>query len=84
MDTQLSYSRSCLDTIHSNYRRVVLSSTQDFLLDFTLDGLPELGYSFREILLVAPFEKSPKLIIFHQILHSEFTGLIKNIFRLQV
>ena len=68
-------------TIHSNYRQVVLSSTLDFLLVSTLDGLPELGSSFIEIFLEAPFEKSPKLIIFHPILHSEFTGLIENILR---
>ena len=52
-------------TIHSNYRQVVLSSTLDFSLVFTLDGLPELGSSFKEIFL----EKN-------QILHSEFTELI--------
>ena len=61
-------------TIHSNYRQVVLSSTLDFSLVFTLDGLPELGSSFKEIFLVALFEKN-------QILHSEFTELIENIFR---
>ena len=60
---------------------MVLSSTLHFLLAFALDGLPELGSSFKEIFLVAPFEKSPKLIIFHYILHSEFTGVIENIFR---
>ena len=67
-------------TIHSNYRQVVLSSTLDFLLVFTVDGLPELRSSFKEIFLVTPFEKNPKLIVFHQILHSEFTELIENIF----
>ena len=61
-------------TIHSNYGQVVLSSTLDFSLVFTLDGLPELGSSFKEIFLVALFEKN-------QILHSEFTELIENIFR---
>ena len=35
-----------LPTIHSNYRQVVLSSTVDFLLVFSLDGLPALGSSF--------------------------------------
>ena len=57
---------------------MVLSSTLDFLLVFTLDGLPELVSSFKEIFLVAPFEISPELIIFHHILYSEFTGLNEN------
>ena len=47
------------NTIHSNYRPVVLSSTLDFLLVLTLDGLFELGSSFKEIFLVAPYEKNP-------------------------
>ena len=68
-------------TIHSNYRQVVLSSTLDFLLVFTLDGLPELGSSFKEIFLVAPFEKNPKLIVFSLILKSEFLGLLEDLFR---
>ena len=38
---------------------MVLSSTLDFLLVLTLDGLPELGSSFKEIFLVAPFETRP-------------------------
>ena len=50
-----------IPTIHSNYRQVVLSSTLDFLLVFTLDGLPELGSSFKEIFFVAPFEKNSKI-----------------------
>jgi len=47
-----------MSTIHSNYRQVALSSTLDILLVFTLDGLPELGSSFKEIFFEAPFEKS--------------------------
>ena len=50
-----------VDTIHSNYRQVVLSSTMNFLLVFTLNGLPELGSSFKEIFLVAPFENKSKI-----------------------
>ena len=69
------------NSIRSNYRQVVFSITLNFPLVFTQDGLPELGSSFIEIFLEAPFEKSPKLIIFHPILHSEFTGLVENIFR---
>ena len=68
-------------TTHSNYRQVVLSGTLDFLLVFTLDGLRGLGSSYKKMFLVAPFEKSPKFMIFHQILYSEFTRLIENIFR---
>ena len=68
-------------TIHSNYGQVVLSSTLDFSLVFTLDGLPELGSSFKEIFLVALFEKNPKLIIFHSILHPDSRGLLENLFR---
>ena len=52
---------SVFNTIHSNYRQVVLSSTLDFLLVFTLDGLPELGSSFKEIFLVAASEKKSKI-----------------------
>ena len=55
------------------------SSTLDFLLLFLLDELPELGSSFKEIFLVAHFDKSLKLITFHYILHSEFTGLTENV-----
>ena len=64
-----------------SFNYAAVCSTLDSLLVFTLDGLSELGSSLKEIFLVAPFEKSPKLIIFQQILHSEFTGLIENIFR---
>ena len=49
------------------------SSTLDFLLVHTQDRLPELVSNFKEIFLVAPFEKNPKLIIFHPILHTDFT-----------
>ena len=68
-------------TIRSNYRQVVLGSTLDFLLVYTQDGLPELGSSFKEIFLVALFEKNPKLIIFHSILHPDSRGLLENLFR---
>ena len=68
-------------TIRSNYRQVVLSSTLDFLLVYSLDGLPELVSSFKEIFHVAPFEKNPKLIIFHLPLHSKFIGLLESLFR---
>ena len=71
-------------TIPSNYRQVVLSSTLYFLLAFALDGLPELGSSFKEIFLVALFEKNPKLIIFHSMLHLDFRGLLENLFRLHI
>ena len=69
------------DTIRSNYRQVVLRSTLDFLLVYTQDGLPELGSSFKEIFLVALFEKNPKLIIFHLTLHLKFIGLLESLFR---
>ena len=68
-------------TIRSNYRQVVFSITLNFPLVFTQDGLPELGSSFEEIFLVAPFEKNPKLIIFYPILHLDFRGLLENLFR---
>ena len=68
-------------TIHPNYRQAVFSITLNFPLEFTQDGLPELGSSFKEIFLVAPFEKNPKLIVFHPILHLDFTGLLENLFR---
>ena len=42
-------------TIHPNYRQAVFSITLNFPLEFTQDGLPELGSSFKEIFLVAPF-----------------------------
>ena len=51
-------------TIRSNYRQVVLFSTSDFLLLYTLDGLPHLEYTFKEIFHVAPFEKNPNLWFF--------------------
>ena len=70
-----------LPTIRSNYRQVVFSSTLDFLLVHTQDRLPELVSNFKEIFLVAPFEKNPKLITFHPILHTDFTGLLENLFR---
>ena len=54
-------------TIHSNYRQVVLSSTLDFLLVFTLDRIPELGSSFKEIFLVALFKRNPKLMIWKKV-----------------
>ena len=44
---------------------MVFYSTLDFWLVFTLDRLSELGSSFKEIFLLAPFERSPKLMIFH-------------------
>ena len=65
-------------TIHSNYRQVVLRSTLDFLLVYTQNGLLELGSSFKEIFLVAPFEKNPKLTIFYPVLHTDFRGLLKT------
>ena len=68
-------------TIRSNYRQVVLRSTLDFLLVYTQDGLPELGSSFKEIFLVALFEKNPKLIISHLTLHLEFIELLECLFR---
>ena len=68
-------------TIRLNYRQVVFLSTRDFLLVYTQDGLPELGSSFKEIFLVALFDKNPKLIIFHCKLHPDFRGLLKNLFR---
>ena len=58
-----------------------LSSTLDFPLVLTQDGLPELGSSFKEIFLVTLFEKNPKLIIFHPILHPDFRGVLENLFR---
>ena len=69
------------DTIRSNYRQVVFSITLNFPLVFTQDGLPEQGSSFKEIFLVALFEKNPKLIICHLILHPDFRGLLENLFR---
>ena len=60
-----------LSTVRPNYRQVVFSITLNFSLVFTQDGLPELGFSFKEIFLVALFEKNPKLIIFHSILHPD-------------
>ena len=69
------------DTIHPNYRQAVFSITLNFPLEFTQDGLPELGSSFKEIFLVALFEKNPKLIIFHSILHPDSRGLLENLFR---
>ena len=57
------------------------SITLNFSLVFTQDGLPELGSSFKEIFLVALFEKNPKLIIFPLILQSEFLGLLEDLFR---
>ena len=68
-------------TIRSNYRHGVLGSTLDFLLVYTQDGLLELGSSFKEIFLVAPFEKNPKLIVFSLILKSEFLGFLEDLFR---
>ena len=68
-------------TIHPNYRQAVFSITLNFPLEFTQDGLPELGSSFKEIFLVALFEKNPKLIIFHFILHPDSRGLLENLFR---
>ena len=68
-------------TIHPNYRQAVFSITLNFPLEFTQDGLPELGSSFKEIFLVALFEKNPKLIIFHSILHPDSRGLLENLFR---
>ena len=70
-----------LCTIHPNYRQAVFSITLNFPLEFTQDGLPELGSSFKEIFLVALFEKNPKLIIFHSILHPDSRGLLENLFR---
>ena len=61
-----------------------VSITLNFPIVYTQDGLSEPGSSFKEIFLVAPFEKSPKLMIFLCILHSEFTQLIENIFRQQI
>ena len=72
---------TALDTIHPNYRQAVFSITLNFPLEFTQDGLPELGSSFKEIFLVALFEKNPKLIIFHSILHPHSRGLLENLFR---
>ena len=69
------------NTVRSNYRQVVFSITLNFPLVFTQDGLPEQGSSFKEIFLVAPFEKNPKLIIFHPILHPDFKALLENLFR---
>ena len=59
---------------------MVLSSTLNFLLVYTLDGIPELRSDFKDIFLVAPFEKNPKLIIFHLIMHSKFIGLLESLF----
>ena len=70
-----------LYTIRSNYRQVVLKSTLNFLLVYTQDGLPELGSSFKEIFLVALFEKNQKLMIFHLTLHLEFIELLESRFR---
>ena len=47
---------------------MVLSSTLDILLVYALDGLPEVGSSFKEIFHVAPFEKNPKLNVFSRVL----------------
>ena len=69
------------DTIRSNNRQVVFSITLDFLLVYTQYGPPEQESSFKEIFLVALFEKNPKLIVFSIILMSEFLGLIENLFR---
>ena len=77
----MSTNKSPRTTIRSNCRKVVLSSTPDFLLIYTLDGPPELGSSFKEIFYVAPFEKNPKLIIFHLTLHLKFTGILESLFR---
>ena len=54
---------------------MVLSINLDYLLVYTLDGLPELRSGSEEIFLDSLFEKNPKLIIFHLNLHSKFTGL---------
>ena len=68
MSVGLSYT----DTSRSNYRQVVFSITLDFLLVYTQYGPPEQESSFKKIFLVAPFEKNPKLIVFHPILHPDF------------
>ena len=68
-------------TIHPNYRQAVFSITLNFPLEFTQDGLPELGSSFKEIFLVALFKKNPKFIVFPLDLYSEFTGLLESLLR---
>ena len=69
------------NTIHPNYGQVVFSITLNFPFVFTQDGLPKVGSSFKEIFVVALFEKNQKLIIFHPIMHSDFRELLENIFR---
>ena len=69
--------RNLSDTI----RQVVFSGTLDFPLVYTKNGPYELGSSFKEIFLVAPFEKNPNLIVFSLILKSEFLGLLEVLFR---
>ena len=56
-----------------------VSITLNFPIVYTQDGLSEPGSSFKEIFLVAPLEKNPKLMIFHFILQSEFTKLLENL-----
>ena len=70
-----------IGTIHSNYRQVVFSITQDFRLDYAQYGPPEQESRFKKIFRVAPFEKNPKLIVFYLILKSEFLGLLEDLFR---
>ena len=60
---------------------MAFSITLNFSLVYTQDGLSEQGSSFKEIFLVAPFEKNPKLIVFHPILHPDFRELLENFFR---
>ena len=45
-------------TNYLNYRQVVFRSALDFMLVYIQDVLPVLIYSFKEIFLVAPFEKN--------------------------
>ena len=70
-----------MNTIRSNYRQVVFSITLDFPLVYTQYGPSEQESSFKKILIVAPFEKNPKLIVFSLILKSEFLGLLEDLFR---
>ena len=63
-------------TIRPNYRQVVFIITRNFLLVYTQDGLPELGSSFKEIFLVALFEKKSKIDYFSSYVASRFLRVV--------
>ena len=68
------------DTIRPNYRQVVFSITLNFPLVFTQDGLPELGTSFKETFLVAPFKKKSKNDNFSSYIAPRFQRVVRKPF----